>query len=78
MVSDRAIQIELEPSVLRWARERSRLDPEELARKIPVKADRVRAWEETGRISLAQIGKLAARTHTPESMDARRLGRTGC
>lgn len=66
MVSDRAVQIGLEPSVLRWARERSRLDPEELARKIPVKVERVRNWEETGRISLAQIGKLAAKTHTPE------------
>lgn len=66
MVSDRAIQIELEPSVLRWARERSRLDPEELARKIPVKVERVQAWEETGRISLAQIGKLASKTRTPE------------
>ena len=66
MVSGRAIQIELEPSVLRWARERSRLDPEELAHKIAVKVDRVLAWEETGRISIAQIGKLAAKTHTPE------------
>lgn len=66
MVSDRAIQIDLQPSVLRWARERSHLDPDELARKIAVRVERVPAWEETGRISLAQIGRLAARTHTPE------------
>jgi Zn-dependent peptidase ImmA (M78 family) len=66
MVSGRAIQIELAPSVLRWARERSRLEPEELARRIPVKVERVEEWERTGRISLAQIDKLANKTHTPE------------
>jgi Predicted Zn peptidase len=59
-------KIELVPSVLKWARERSRLDPEELARKVQVKTERVRAWEETGRISFAQVARLAAKTHTPE------------
>jgi hypothetical protein len=31
-----------------------------------VKPERVRAWEETGRISLAQVAKLSRSTHTPE------------
>jgi Zn-dependent peptidase ImmA (M78 family) len=62
----RSVEIELQPAVLRWARERSRLEQDELARKIPVKVERVQAWEETGRISLAQVGKLAAKTYTPE------------
>jgi Zn-dependent peptidase ImmA (M78 family) len=66
MVNKRAVIVDLDPSVLRWARERSRLEPDELARKIPVKADRVRTWESTGRISLAQVRKLAAKTYTPE------------
>jgi Zn-dependent peptidase ImmA (M78 family) len=62
----RSVEIELQPAVLRWARERSKLDQEELARKIAVKVERLRAWEGTGRISLAQVGKLAAKTYTPE------------
>jgi Zn-dependent peptidase ImmA (M78 family) len=62
----RSVQIELQPAVLRWARERSKLDQDELARKIPVKVERVQAWEQTGKISLAQVGKLAAKTYTPE------------
>lgn len=62
----RSVEIELRPAVLRWARERSRLDQEELARKIPVKVERVQAWEETGRITMSQVSKLAAKTYTPE------------
>ena len=64
--SRRREEISLEPRVLRWARERSALDQEELARKAGVKPERVRAWEETGRISLAQVAKLSRSTHTPE------------
>jgi Zn-dependent peptidase ImmA (M78 family) len=51
--------------VLRWARERVRLEPEQLARKVQVKPERVREWEESGRISVAQADKLAHHTHTP-------------
>ena len=61
----RRLQIDLEPAVLRWARERARLEPEELARKVQVKPERVREWEESGRISVAQADKLAHHTHTP-------------
>ena len=61
----RRLQIKLEPAVLRWARERSRLEPEQLARKIQVKPERVFEWEESGNISIAQADRLAQRTHTP-------------
>lgn len=66
MVSDRRLELSLQPSVLRWARERSSLDLEELAHKAGVKVERVRDWEETGRISIAQVERLAQKTHTPE------------
>ncbi|MDE2994605.1 MAG: XRE family transcriptional regulator, partial [Chloroflexota bacterium] len=55
----------LQPSVLRWARERAGISPEELARKIQVKPERVVEWEKSGRISIAQTDNLARSTHTP-------------
>ena len=58
-------QITLEPNVLRWARERVNLSPETLAEKMKVKPDRVTEWEQSGKISIAQAERLAARTHTP-------------
>lgn len=61
----RRLQITLEPTVLRWARERVNLTPEELAEKLKIKPDRVTEWEQSGKISIAQADKLAARTYTP-------------
>ncbi len=61
----RRLLITLEPNVLRWARERSRIDLERLAKKIDVKPERVLEWEHSGRISVAQADKLAHHTHTP-------------
>ena len=61
----RRLQIELEPDVLRWARERARFDPKALADKMQVKPKRVLEWEDSGRISVAQADKLAHHTHTP-------------
>lgn len=61
----RRLQITLQPSVLRWARERVNLSPETLAEKLNVKPDRVTQWEESGKISIAQADRLAARTYTP-------------
>ncbi len=58
-------QITLQPEVLRWARERAGLSQEALAKKFPINVDRVTGWEETGRISIAQADKLAAKTYTP-------------
>lgn len=61
----RRLQITLQPSVLRWARERVNLSPEALAEKLNVKPDRITQWEQSGKISIAQADRLAARTYTP-------------
>ena len=58
-------QITLQPEVLRWARERAGLSPEQLAKKMQVKPERVSRWEITGKISIAQGDRLAERTYTP-------------
>lgn len=65
-MSDRRLKIKLQPAVLRWARERAGFALDELAGKLNVKPERVREWERSGEISIAQIGRLAQRTHTPE------------
>lgn len=64
-MTSRRQQITLQPEVLRWARDRVGLSQEALAKKIPVSLDRVTEWEETGKISIAQADKLAAKTYTP-------------
>ena len=64
MSGRRALQT-LAPDVLRWARERAGLAPERLAAKMQVKPDRLRDWESSGRISLAQADKMARHTCTP-------------
>ena len=64
-MASRRLQITLQPGVLRWARERAGISPEELARQIKVKSERVFEWEESGRISIAQTDNLAKSTHTP-------------
>ena len=61
----RRTQIQLQPDVLLWARERARLEHDDLARKMQVHVDRVVEWEESGVISIAQVDKLAVSTHTP-------------
>ena len=64
-MSSRRTKITLAPEVLRWARERASLSHEELAGKVNVKPGTVEEWESTGKISFAQIDRLAARTYTP-------------
>ena len=64
-MTSRHLQITLQPHVLRWARERAGLSQQDLAKKIPVKLERVTQWEQTGEISVAQADKLAAKTYTP-------------
>ena len=65
-MSSRRLQITLQPDVLRWARERAKLQPDELAKKMGVKQpERVLKWERDGKISVAQVDKLAKYTHTP-------------
>ncbi len=64
-MSGRRARQTLAPGVLRWARERAGLEPERLAAKMKVKPDRVRDWERSGRISLAQADRMARHTRTP-------------
>ena len=64
-MTSRHLQITLQPHVLRWARKRAGLSQQDLADKIPVKLERVTQWEQTGKISVAQADKLAAKTYTP-------------
>ncbi|MEQ2005189.1 MAG: XRE family transcriptional regulator [Limisphaerales bacterium] len=55
----------LEPNVLRWARIRAGLSPEELAKRLGKKVSRVVEWEMDGILSLKQVEALAEKTHTP-------------
>lgn len=64
-MTSRRSQITLQPGVLKWARVRAGISSSELARKMQVKAKRVMEWEETGRISIAQVDRLAEKTYTP-------------
>ena len=64
-VSGPRLVLELQPRVLRWARLRAGLEVDEIARKVGVSVQRVIEWEESGKISFAQVGKLAHHTHTP-------------
>ena len=64
-MNDRRVQRTLEPSVLRWARERAGLDAGTVAAKIGVKPERVVEWERSGRISVSQADRLAHHTRTP-------------
>lgn len=55
----------LQPSVLRWARERAGLDAAALAKKLGTKPERVAAWEQTGQVPYKTAEKLAEKTYTP-------------
>ena len=64
-MSSRRTKITLAPEVLLWARERASLGHEELAGKVDVKLEIVEEWKSTGKISFAQIDRLADRSYTP-------------
>lgn len=64
-MASRRVQITLQPDVLQWARQRAGISRDELACRMHVKTERVREWEETGNITMAQADRLADRTHTP-------------
>lgn len=64
-MASRRQQITLQPEVLRWARARAGLTPEDLADKMKVKSESVLEWEITGEISIARVDNLAAKTYTP-------------
>lgn len=59
------MKISLQPTLLRWARERAGLSGDVLAQKMSVKPEKVTAWEENGELTFNQAQKLADVTHTP-------------
>ena len=65
-MSTQRLKIELQPEVLRWARERAGLSEYQLAKKMQVKLERVQEWERSGEISTSLVRKLAQNTYVPE------------
>ena len=59
------MEIQVKPSLLKWARERATFTPETLAQKLKVTPERVRTWEQTGSISYKKLEELSDGTHTP-------------
>ncbi|MBI1745379.1 MAG: ImmA/IrrE family metallo-endopeptidase [Acidobacteria bacterium] len=55
----------VQPQLLRWARERVPLTTAALAKKVGLKEERVIEWEATGKLTLAQLEKVAGKTYTP-------------
>lgn len=60
------MQLQLQPSVLRWARERAGLERHALAEKLKTTEEKVTEWEKNGEIRFTLMRKLAHLTHTPE------------
>lgn len=59
------MEILLQTDVLRWARQRAGLSVDALANKLKAKPEKVSAWEETGRITMAHAERLAHAAHIP-------------
>lgn len=57
--------LQLEPAVLRWARERAELELGELATRLKVPTRDIEEWEGSGRIAFKKAEALAKKTHTP-------------
>jgi Zn-dependent peptidase ImmA (M78 family) len=57
-----AVRVEVKPALLRWARERAGLEPDDLMHRFP----RLAEWErEEARPTLKQLEQFANATHTP-------------
>ena len=65
IMAQRGSQITLQPTVLRWARERAGFSQEQLASKLKVRPDQVSDWEQSGRIGFSKVDDLAKSTYTP-------------
>ena len=64
-MSGRSQQILLQPTVLRWTRERAEFSQDELATQMRIKVARVQAWERSGTINIKHADRLAHCTCTP-------------
>lgn len=51
--------------ILRWARERASLAPDELAKRINLGVKRIEEWETTGTLSFDHLERVAQKTYTP-------------
>jgi Zn-dependent peptidase ImmA (M78 family) len=60
-----AVTVSVKPELLRWARERVSLEPADLAKRVGLKPERVISWEQSGKLSLAHLERVAEKTHTP-------------
>lgn len=58
------------PELLRWARERASLDPQQLARMVGTKERPapIEEWERTGELPLKKLERFAQATHAPFGM----------
>lgn len=59
------MNVTVSPMVLRWARERSSLSTDTLAKKLKIPSELVSAWELSGALTVGRLEKLAQKTHTP-------------
>jgi len=60
------MELQLQPSVLRWARERAGMDPHVLAEALKTGDETVESWENTGKLTFSLLQRLARVTRTPE------------
>ncbi|MCK5828371.1 ImmA/IrrE family metallo-endopeptidase [Candidatus Bipolaricaulota bacterium] len=60
-----ATSVSVKPSLLKWARERALMTPQDLADLMKVSKGAVLEWEATGSLSLSRLEKWAKRTRTP-------------
>jgi len=60
-----SVTVTVRPKLLRWARQRASLSPDQLAISMKMPLEKVVEWERSGAITLARLKKLAQKTHTP-------------
>ena len=60
-----SVSLTVRPKLLRWARQRVSLSPNELASSMKVPLETLVEWERSGAITLARLKQLATKTHTP-------------
>jgi DNA-binding transcriptional regulator YiaG len=57
------MDIQVKPSLLRWARERATFTPETLANKLKVTTENLQAWEQSGFIAYKTLEELSSKMY---------------